>query len=98
MLLCGCKLQQVGKINVNYSPTAVRDVIEQNNIMILSATTDILEVFYALNIPTINGSKHTDPFDRIIISTAIRRSMILVSADQKFPWYAENCQLMLREI
>ncbi|MBR1506289.1 MAG: PIN domain-containing protein [Prevotella sp.] len=92
------QLQQIGKIDLNYSPAAIRDVIEQNNIMILPATTDVLEVFYALSIPIINGARHTDPFDRIIISTAIRRGITLISADQKFPWYAKNCQLMLREI
>lgn len=34
--------------------------------------------------------KELDPFDRIIISTAIKRNMTLISADSKFPWYAEN--------
>ena len=92
------QLQQLGKIDLNYSPTAIRKIIEHNSILILSTMPDILEVFYALDVPVINGSRHTDPFDRIIISTAIRRGITLVSADQKFPWYAENCKLMLREI
>ena len=92
------QLQQLKKIDLNYCPTAIREIIEHNNIMTLPMMSDILEVFYNLNIPVINGSRHSDPFDRIIISTAIRRGLTLVSADQKFPWYAENYQLMLRGI
>jgi len=92
------QLQQLGKISLNYSPTSIRGIIEQNNIMILPTTTDILEVFYALSIPVINGTRHTDPFDRIIISTALKRGMTLVSADQKFPWYTNKYPLILREV
>ena len=92
------QLQQGGRINLNYRPTVVREIIEDNNIMIVSATNDILEKFFDLPIPIVNGNKHSDPFDRIIISTAIKRNMTVISADRKFPWYRDNCNLQLLEI
>lgn len=92
------QLQQGKKIDLKYSPSTIRDIIEQNNIMILPVTEDILDKFYTLPIPVINGSSHSDPFDRLIISTALRRGLTLISADMKFPWYEEHCKLQLRKL
>ena len=89
------QLQQGSRINLKYRPSTVRSIIEDNNIMIIPVSNDILEKFFELPVPTINGSKHADPFDRILISTALKRDMTLVSADRKFPWYRDNCGLQL---
>lgn len=35
----------------------------------------------------IDGKQHTDPFDRIIIATAIANKYTLISSDIKFPHY-----------
>ena len=86
------QLQQGKKIDLKYSPSTIRDIIEQNNIMILPVTEDILDKFYTLQIPVINGSSHSDPFDRL------RRGLTLISADMKFPWYEEHCKLQLRKL
>lgn len=92
------QLQQTGRIDLGYTPQAVRNIVSRDNIIILSPTPDIIDVFYGMEIPVINGNRHSDPFDRIIIATAIKRDLVLVSADQKFPWYAANCHLQLRQI
>lgn len=92
------QLQQREKIVFNYRPNTTRNIIEANNIIIIPPSGDILECFYSLPIPSINGSQHADPFDRIIISTAIKRNLTLISADSKFPWYKRNCNLSLLEI
>jgi PIN domain nuclease of toxin-antitoxin system len=92
------QLQQKERIAFNYRPNTTRAIIEENNIMLLPASGDILECFFDMTIPVIKGKPHSDPFDRIIIATAIRRGMTLVSADTKFPWYRDNCGLHLLEI
>ena len=79
-------------------PKIARQIVETNGIEIIPAATDILEEYFDLPVPTINGKRHSDPFDRIIIATAIRRGRVLVSRDSKFPWYQLNCKLSLLEI
>lgn len=91
------QLQQIGRLDAN-RPNKVRSVVEANGIAILHVAPDIMEEFYDLPMPTVGGRTHSDPFDRIIIATAIRRGMTLVSADTKFPWYRDNCGLHLLEI
>ena len=91
------QLQQIGRIEAN-RPAKVRSVVESNGIAVVHVAPDIMETFYDLPIPTLNGRPHSDPFDRLIISTAIRRGYTLVSHDGKFPWYAEHCGLNLYEV
>lgn len=92
------QLQQTGRINLRYTPKAVRTVISNDNIIIIGLTPDIIDVFYGMEIPVINGSKHSDPFDRLIIATALKYDLVLISADQKFPWYQATYHLQLRQI
>lgn len=93
------QLQQGGRIDTMHRPAVVRKTLAEDwNVNIHPVTTDILERLYDIPIPETPKGKHSDPFDRIIIATAIRRGMTLVSADTKFPWYRDNCGLHLLEI
>ena len=93
------QLQQGGRIDTMHRPTIVRKTLAEDwNIGIHPISTDILERLYDIPIPETPKGKHSDPFDRIIISTAIKRNMTLISADSKFPWYAEHCGLKLLAI
>lgn len=93
------QLQQGGRIDSIHRPAVVRKALaEEWNIGIQPITTDILERLYDIPIPDTPKGRHSDPFDRIIIATALKRGMSLVSADTKFPWYADNCGLKLIEI
>lgn len=93
------QLQQGGRIDTMHRPAVVRKTLAEDwNVNIQPVTTDILERLYDIPIPETPKGKHSDPFDRIIIATAIRRGMTLVSADTKFPWYRDNCGLHLLEI
>ena len=93
------QLQQGGRIDTMHRPATVRKTMAEDwNIGIQPVTTDILERLYDIPIPETPKGRHSDPFDRIIIATAIKRNMILVSADSKFPWYAEHCGLHLLKI
>jgi len=91
------QLQQIGRVVLN-RPNTVRRAVNANGIKIIPISSDILETFYDLPIFSINGNRHTDPFDRIIISTAIKRGLTLVSRDGKFPAYTSKSGLSLMSI
>lgn len=93
------QLQQGGRIDTMHRPTLVRKTLTEDwNVAVQTVSTDILECLYDIPIPVTPKGKHSDPFDRIIIATAIKRNMTLISADTKFPWYAEHCDLNLLPI
>ena len=72
------------KLNIGKLKLDFRDLskaLDDSNITILNV---IVSDFYAyINLPL----HHKDPFDRILISQAINRSMTLVSQDYKFNLY-----------
>lgn len=93
------QLQQGGRIDTLHRPDVVRKTLSDDwNIAIQPISSDILERLYDIPIPETPKGRHSDPFDRIIIATAIKRNMTLVSADTKFPWYEEHCGLRLLQI
>ena len=93
------QLQQGGRIEMMHRPAVVKSTLIDNwNINIISATIEVMDCLFDIPIPETSKGKHSDPFDRIIIATAIQRNMTLVSADEKFPWYAEHCGLDLLPI
>lgn len=89
------QLQHKGSIILNQRPDELKEKLDYLNIAILPVTNKILEQFYDLPTPTIGESKHSDPFDQLIIATALKCRRRLVSADTCFPWYKEHCQLDL---
>lgn len=48
-------------------------------------------IFHYGNIPLLDG--HRDPFDRLLISSAIHKAAILLSADEKFKLYPDILKL-----
>lgn len=92
------QLQQGGKITFRDRPATVSRLLSEMNINIELVSVDILDHLYDIDIPRTPFGSHSDPFDRIIIATAIKRNMTLVSADTKFPWYQQHCGLHLLHI
>lgn len=92
------QLQQGGKITFRDRPATVSRLLSEMNINIEPVSVDILDHLYDIDIPRTPFGSHSDPFDRIIIATAIKRNMTLVSADTKFPWYQQRCGLHLLHI
>ncbi len=92
------QLQQGGKITFRDRPATVSRLLSEMNINIEPVSVDILDHLYDIDIPRTPFGSHSDPFDRIIIATAIKRNMTLVSADTKFPWYQQHCGLHLLHI
>lgn len=92
------QLQQINRISLKAKPSDVLRVIEKSYIKVVEADAPILDYFYTLDFPVINGRAHTDPFDRLIVSTAIVTHRTLISSDKKFPIYRDKCGLQLVEI
>lgn len=71
----------IGKLKLKLDFRDLSKALDDSNITILNV---IVSDFYAyINLPL----HHKDPFDRILISQAINRSMTLVSQDSMFNLY-----------
>ncbi|MBQ8703805.1 MAG: type II toxin-antitoxin system VapC family toxin [Bacteroidales bacterium] len=92
------QLQQINRIGFKAKPSEVMRVIEDSYIRVVEADEHILDYFYSLDFPIVNGRAHTDPFDRLIVSTAIVTHKTLISSDKKFPTYRDQYGLQLLEI
>ena len=88
-------LQQCGKIDLPLSGRELLSSFDRMNVYTLPLSDDIL---VCLSVLGIDKDKHSDPFVRAIIATAMSRGLTLISSDGKFPWYAEHCGLELLEI
>lgn len=80
-------LQRKKAIEMDASPLDVYAYLAQWNIISIDITPDILETYYEEGISETPEMVHKDPFDRLIIATALTRRLTLVSADHKFPWW-----------
>ncbi|MBQ4475306.1 MAG: type II toxin-antitoxin system VapC family toxin [Bacteroidales bacterium] len=82
-------LQQRGKLNLKYTPEQIFAKLDSFFIRPLSATTAIFATLDKIPVLKIDGSEHSDMFDRYIIASAIACRLTLISADQKFPDYRQ---------
>lgn len=80
-------LIQLKKIALNISINNLYKELNKRNIAILNINQSDLYSLENLPLLTINNKTHSDPFDRIIIATAISYHITLASADSKFPKY-----------
>lgn len=76
--------QSLGKLKLEYTLDELSDSCSSNNIFILPIQVSALTILKKL--PFL----HRDPFDRIIISTAIDMDFNLISKDIKFDNYDVN--------
>ena len=80
-------LLQLGKIKIPGGVKALYDALGSMNIEIDLTTSKVFEELEDIPILTINGSKHSDMIDRIIIANCIAYKETLISHDTKFPHY-----------
>ena len=73
--------QGLGKLNLKSSIPEIEKTCIERNIEILPVYSD--EIENIKNLPNI----HKDPFDRLIISQAIKRNSIIVTSDTTIPEY-----------
>ena len=79
------KISKGGIIGDMSGVTVFIDKLRENGVEIVGITTE--EVKIVENLPFI----HKDPFDRIIISTAKRHGLTLISADENVKKYDVAC-------
>ena len=60
------------------------------NINILDLKPQHVQCYETLSSPSLNGKKHDDPFDRMLIAQSISERMTMISADTRFPWYKDK--------
>jgi PIN domain nuclease of toxin-antitoxin system len=72
----------IGKLSLDRPFEELKSSLAENNIEIISITFD--DTILNKDLPRY----HKDPFDRILISQAINRSLIIVSQDSIFNQYA----------
>ena len=91
-------LQSLGKIGFNMSLEGIITILLERQINILPVNVCDIKALEKLPILDINEKKHTDPFDRLLISQAIAAKYILISSDSKFPYYkAYGLKLLVNE-
>jgi len=76
----------IGKLNIVPSFEAIRENMSNLNIQELPILFD--DSIAYIGLPLLK--EHKDPFDRMIAAQAMRRSLILVSADKKLDAYLIN--------
>ena len=73
--------QSLGKLNLKSTIPEIEKICIERNIEILPIYSD--EIENVKNLPQI----HKDPFDRLIISQAIKRNFVIVTSDTTIPEY-----------
>lgn len=87
--------QQKGQIELDGSPRQIQEYLLQWDISVIDVSVDVIDTFYKMGIPESQALQHKDPFDRLIIATALNYGFTLVSADRKFPWWQRYRKLSL---
>ena len=64
--------------------------LHEYNIKVLPIEIKHLKTLERLSVPNINGKEHHDPVDRMMIAQAITEKMIMISSDEKFPFYNDR--------
>jgi len=91
-------LQSLRKIEFSYDIEKIITILTDRQINILSTHINHIKTLEKLPILTINGKRHEDPFDRLLISQSIAGKYTIVSSDSKFPFYKDyGLKLLINE-
>lgn len=82
-------LNQLGKIKIFGGAAELLSLLNDMNVNLDLVSNDVFKTLDTLPILTINGNRHTDMMDRIIIAHCITSRQTLISHDRKFPFYRE---------
>jgi len=83
-------LQSLRKIAFDYGLERIITILSERQINILPIEATHIKALEKLPVLTINGKKHEDPFDRLLISQSISNKYTIISSDFKFPFYKEH--------
>ena len=91
-------LQSLKKISFSLTVDKIIADLQKWQIGVLSTNVDDIKELEKLPILNINGKKHEDPFDRLLISQAIAGKHTIISSDSKFPFYKDyGLKLLVNE-
>jgi len=82
-------LQSLKKISFTSVVDKIITELQKWQIGILPVEAVHIRELEKLPILSINGKKHEDPFDRLLISQAIAGKYTIISSDSKFPFYKD---------
>lgn len=83
--------QKINKLpELPLSIKSLAERIEQDNFNLLSITTNHLETYNS--IPLLED--HRDPFDRLLLATAMSENIPIISSDTNFRYYKAQIQLV----
>ncbi len=83
-------LQSLQKIKLKYNLEKIISILTDRQVKIVSTDINHIKTLEKLPFLTINGKKHEDPFDRLLISQSIACKYTIISSDSKFPFYKEH--------
>ena len=92
-------LQSLKKIS--FTPGVDKIIIDLQKRQIGILPVEAIHIRELEKLPTlsINGKKHEDPFDRLLISQAIAGKYTIISSDSKFPFYEDyGLKLLVNEL
>ncbi len=72
------------------SPAALSDAVQHDGFNVLNIQTKHIECYK--QIPLLPD--HRDPFDRLLLATALNENMAIISADANFKFYEPQIQLI----
>ena len=82
--------KNIGKLNTKNSISTFQKEIDKVGLELLPITVKYLEKY--VDLPQI--SNHKDPFDRLIIATAIDENLQMITADEKFENYQDLVKIV----
>ena len=91
-------LQSLKKISFTPAIDRIITDLQERQIGILPIEVRHIKTLEKLPILTLNGKKHEDPFDRLLIAQTIADEFTIISSDSKFPFYKEyGLKLLVNE-
>lgn len=81
--------KSIGKLEFKSTISELEEIIISKDFKILNLDTQSIEIVQDLPFYQENNNTHKDPFDRLIISQAIRNEFSIISSDAKFNLYPE---------
>jgi PIN domain nuclease of toxin-antitoxin system len=83
--------QMIGKLpEFDLSVTDLSSRIEQDGFTLISLQTEHIDAYGAIPL----FAQHRDPFDRILLATALSENMPIISSDANFDLYLPDVQVV----
>ena len=83
--------QNVGKLSdLDWDTFTIKQQLEKDGFQFLNIENKHIQRYISLT----KFDSHRDPFDRLLVSTAISEKLAVISADEKFKFYSSEIELL----